>query len=102
MDSVISQQILREIKDLRMILTGNGRPEGGVCFRLASVEKNIGEIKKDVDRVSQHPYVPPKRNDGEKIRWYQSAHFNKTLQMLLSYGWKIALVYVLGKDAIGL
>jgi len=102
--AITNAQIFKELQDLKLILTGNGKPEHGVVFRMAMLEKEIVEIKEDVDRVSQHPYIPGKKEkksktDGEvKTRWLDP----KTKQLIASYLWKLALIAVLGKEAIGL
>jgi len=91
-----NDDILKELQDLKLMLTGNGQPEQGVVFRTCILEKEVQEIKENVDVLADHPYMPKKEKKDEPKRWLDP----KTRQIILSYFWKAALLAVLGKEAV--
>lgn len=45
-------QVLEEIRIVRQIIMGNGKPEDGLVFRLRQVENEIKGLKKEDDRLA--------------------------------------------------
>lgn len=46
-----------EIKKLREIITGNGKPDGSICYRMMLLENSIREVKDDMAKQTKVLYA---------------------------------------------